>query len=151
MVTISSTHNIDPVYSKAANYTLTLLGYSGQAVIELEFLEPEQMRRVNLEHRGKDKPTDVLSFGYLGLAGKTLDQANYPTEYDAQFDGVTLGSILICPEIAKAQAAEYGHSIERENIYLFVHGVLHLLGFDHEDEAERKAMRALEEKIISSI
>ncbi|MCL2370918.1 MAG: rRNA maturation RNase YbeY [Firmicutes bacterium] len=131
--------------------TLDHLGYKGQAVVEYELLSKEEMRELNLCHRAKDKPTDVLSFGYCNLESKILDKTNYPNEYDQGADGVLLGSIVICEEVAKEQAAEYGHSIDREMNYLFLHGLLHILGFDHEIAEEKQIMRQVEEKIIEQI
>ena len=64
---------------------------------------------------------------------------------------MTLGSIAICTEKAEEQAKEYGHSFVREMTYLFVHGLLHLLGYDHENEDDKRVMRAAEEKILSAI
>ena len=65
--------------------------------------------------------------------------------------GVMLGSIVICREVAERQAEEYGHSAVREMTYLFVHGLLHLLGYDHEKEEDKALMRAKEEEVLSAI
>jgi len=109
------------------------------------------MKKINFKHRGQDKPTDVLSFPYLTLSSKILDKTGYPNEYDEISGEVLLGSILICEEIANKQAEEYGHGIGREMTYLFVHGLLHLLGFDHKNDTDKKNMRILEEEIIQII
>ncbi len=90
------------------------------------------MRRLNFHYRGKDKVTDVLSFG----AGDTVPVSGY------------LGELIICyPQVIR-QAKKFKHSISAETQKLFVHGMLHLLGHDHEIEAEAVVMEALEEKII---
>ena len=62
-----------------------------------------------------------------------------------------LGDVVICMVVAERQAEEYGHSLEREAVYLFVHSILHLLGFDHEDEYMRTRMREAEEIIMNKI
>ena len=62
-----------------------------------------------------------------------------------------LGDVVICMSVAKKQAEEYGHSVERETVYLFVHSILHLLGFDHETDEEKKHMRIEEENIMNKI
>ena len=70
-------------------------------------------------------------------------------EYDDEMKAAFLGDILLSVDHAKAQAKEYGHSIEREIIYLFTHSVFHLLGYDHETEEDKADMRAREEEVMS--
>lgn len=90
--------------------------------IETILVDDETIRELNREHRGLDKPTDVLSF--------PLDP----------FPGAPLGSVIISADTAKRQAEEMGHSTEAEIAVLFLHGLLHLLGFDHEcDQGEMAA------------
>jgi probable rRNA maturation factor len=107
-------------------------------------VSPEEMRTLNLEHRGKDETTDVLSFPQY----EDSEQVRAVAE---QQRGFSLGDIVINAQAAEAQAAEYGHSKERETAYLFVHGMLHLLGHDHEDEADKAVMRHTEEFVLSAI
>ena len=107
------------------------------------------IHEINRENRGIDRPTDVLSFPMFDLA-----PGEHPDEMDADpaTGLVPLGDMCISVERAKAQAAEYGHSFEREICYLSVHSVLHLLGYDHLDEGEMKRqMRAREEEIMSTL
>lgn len=115
---------------------------------ELAFLSEEEMRALNLRARGVDAATDVLSFPALSLDAH-LPVSNPPE--GCEFDGrkVILGEIAICVEIMKRQAAEYGHGEERECAFLALHGLLHLLGFDHEREEDRAKMRAAEEGILN--
>ena len=94
--------------------------------------------------------TDVLSFPLLDEI-RPFTKENYPFDYDEATDGVSLGSILICDEVAKRQAKEYGHGEEREKAYLFLHGLLHLLGYDHTDEETKNRMRAMEENVLQSV
>ena len=92
-----------------------------------------------------------MSFPTLdGIKGKPLRGADFP--YDIDEEGrLLIGSIVICKQRAKEQAEEYGHSYERELHYLFVHGVMHCLGYDHIDEDERKEMREKEELVLQKL
>ena len=104
---------------------------------------------VNLDMRGVDRPTDVLSFPMFDLMpGEKPDEE----DADPATGLVPLGDMVISLERAEAQAAEFGHSVEREVCYLTVHSVLHLLGYDHMDEGEMKVqMRGREEAILSAL
>ena len=105
--------------------------------VEVLFTDDEGIRELNAKHRGKDEPTDVLSFP-TGEAGQ---DNNDPC----------LGSIVISLPRCKAQAEEYGHSFARELCYLTVHSVLHLLGCDHQTEPEKADMRAREERVMQTL
>ncbi len=96
------------------------------------------IHELNRTYRGVDAPTDVLSFA--------LNEG----EDDVPEEEAELGDIVINLDRAEEQAAEYGHSREREVAYLAVHGFLHILGYDHYDPEEKKAMRAAEEAILSA-
>lgn len=109
-----------------------------RAEISLTLVSEEEIRELNRVYRNVDKPTDVLSFPLIE------DFGSLPQE-----DDLLLGDVVICLEQAKAQAAEYGHSEEREIVYLFVHSVCHLLGFDHMEEAEKAEMRQREEEVMT--
>lgn len=107
------------------------------------------IHEINLDMRNVDRPTDVLSFPMFELA-----PGEKPDVEDADPDTglVPLGDMVLSLERAKAQAEEFGHSVEREVSYLAVHSVLHLLGYDHMDEDEMKAqMRGREEAILSGL
>lgn len=109
----------------------------------------EGIHAINLEQRGVDRPTDVLSFPMF-----ELEPGEKPDEEDADpaTGLIPLGDMVISLERAREQAAEYGHSDEREVAYLAVHSVLHLLGYDHMDEGPMKAqMRAREEAILGTL
>lgn len=118
---------------------------------EIVFTDEEGIRKLNAETRGKDAVTDVLSYPNLdGVFGKEIRKADFP--YDADEDGnLFLGSIVICRERAKEQAEEYGHSLRREIYYLAVHGLCHLLGYDHETEEDKTIMRAREEQVMNAM
>ena len=107
------------------------------------------IHEINLDMRGVDRPTDVLSFPMFELT-----PGEKPGEEDADPDTglVPLGDMVISLERAEAQAQEFGHSVEREVSYLAVHSVLHLLGYDHMDEGPMKAqMRKREEEILNDL
>ncbi|MGL4392231.1 MAG: rRNA maturation RNase YbeY [Fusobacteriaceae bacterium] len=106
--------------------------------LSVAFVDNEIIREVNRVYRGKDSVTDVISFAYH----ETEDYDVGP--YD------TLGDILISVEQVKAQAIEYEHTFEREFYYILTHGLLHLLGYDHMIEDEKKIMREKEEEILKN-
>ena len=118
---------------------------------EVVFVSPEEIKDLNKTQRNIDKVTDVLSFPTLdGIRGKVVNPKDFPLEIDD--DGnLFIGSIAVCEERAKEQAEEYGHSIKREITYLICHGLLHLLGYDHETDEDKTQMRGLEEKIMNTI
>ncbi len=118
---------------------------------EIIITDEAEIRRLNAEARGIDAVTDVLSFPSLdGIRGKALKKADFPFEVDEE-GKLFLGSIVICEKRAREQAEEYGHSYMRELHYLAVHGLWHLLGYDHMTEEDKPEMRAKEEKILSKL
>ncbi len=108
------------------------------AEISLLICDNETIHRLNKQYRGVDAPTDVLSFA--------LNEG----EDDVQEEETALGDIVISMDRAGEQAEEYGHSKEREVAYLAVHGFLHVLGYDHQDEKQKEEMRAAEEEILAA-
>lgn len=122
---------------------LTMEDFEGSAEVSVSFLSNDQIRQLNAEHRGKDVPTDVLSFP-LGENG--VYDVN--PETGAQM----LGDIVISLEKATEQAELYGHSLRREIGFLTVHSMLHLLGYDHEGGSlEAVRMREKEEAVLASL
>lgn len=115
-------------------------GIDDTAEVSLILVDDEYIHRVNHQYRGKDAPTDVLSFA--------LNEGEEPEIIDGPQETL-LGDIIISLETASRQAEEYGHSLERELAYLSVHGMLHLLGYDHENEEEKAEMRKEEEHVLS--
>ena len=103
-------------------------------------LSPEEIKEINAEYRNVDSVTDVLSF------------PQYECVDDMPVEGeLMLGDVVICVERAKEQAEDFGHSYEREFVYLFVHSLLHLLGYDHMEDDEMAVMREKEEMVMSHI
>ncbi len=117
----------------------------------LSLTDGEGIRKLNCEYRGIDKETDVLSFPLLerkpGQRGEFWDEQ----DIDPQTNEVMLGDIVLSVEAAHAQAEEYGHSFEREAVYLCVHSVLHLLGYDHIQPEDKLLMRRREEEIMDAL
>ena len=112
----------------------------------------EGIREINLEQREIDAATDVLSFPMLELTPGTPPDGTGEDELDPETGLCPLGDMVISVDRAKAQAEEFGHSVQREMAYLAVHSVLHLLGYDHLDEGPQKAqMRAREEAILEEL
>ena len=133
---------------KVAETALSVMGAMDGA-LDLCFVGRDRIRALNASLRGVDRVTDVLSFPSIPKVTLPLKKEKYPYDIDPENNKVHLGSIVICRARAKEQAAEYGHSEKRELAYLTVHGVLHLLSFDHMEERDKKKMRAAEEKILS--
>ena len=104
------------------------------AEVSVSFMSVEEIQALNRDYRGKDTPTDVLSFP----VNNTL----------AMGPGRPLGDIVICTEVARRQAEEYGHSLERELAFLLVHGLLHLLGYDHETPEDEAKICAAQDEIL---
>lgn len=119
--------------------------------VSLSFASAEEIHRLNREFRGVDRVTDVLSFPLVEdldeLPG--LEEAEGTGDIDDWFE--PLGDVVICLDQAEAQAEEYGHSREREIVYLFVHSVLHLLGYDHMEPEEQRLMRTREEEVMDTL
>ncbi len=121
-----------------------------QAEVGLSFVDNEEIRTLNREQRGMDRATDVLSFPMLELTPGEAT-APGPEETDPETGRVYLGDIVISTERAQEQAEEYGHSLQRELAFLTIHSLLHLLGYDHMEEEERKQMRSREEAVLSAL
>ena len=135
------------LFLKLFNSAMKLTGQTyNKLECNLHFVSSSEIHELNKEYRGVDKPTDVLSFPLL--EGAEFTPQNFPYDVDLETGALSLGDIFICEQVAHAQAEEYGHSYLRELTYLFVHGLLHLLGYDHMEEDEKKQMRAMEEKVL---
>ena len=115
--------------------------------IGVSLVSEDEIKDINRDFRGIDKVTDVLSFPQF----ESTDEILAEIEGDEALVDIPLGDVVICLDQAERQSKEYGTSIRREVTYLFVHSVLHLLGYDHIDEEDRSLMRAHEEKIMTSL
>ena len=142
---------IPAIIKKCINATLDAERISAPCEINVLITDDAGIQIVNRETRELDKPTDVLSFPMFQLTpgNPPSDWADYQ---DPDTGLVPLGDMCISLERAVAQAQEFGHSTRREVGYLTIHSMLHLLGYDHLDEAEmKKQMRGREEAIAASI
>ena len=137
-VTPAMEDTVKKVLQKAAE----LYGLSEGVEVGVTFLDDAAIQELNRDYRDKDRPTDVLSFA--------LNEGDEPEIVDAPEEEL-LGDILISLETTARQAEEYGHSLERELAYLTVHGMLHLLGYDHEEPADQAEMRLEEEAVLASL
>lgn len=115
--------------------------------IALTFVDDEEIRQLNKDYRGIDRPTDVLSFAMSEMGEDEFD-IHYEADDEPEVSCDLLGDIIISVPRAIAQAEEYGHSVERELGFLFVHGFLHLIGYDHGTDEEEKEMFAKQEQIL---
>jgi probable rRNA maturation factor len=115
-----------------------------QSEVSLTLTDDEGIRVLNRDYRRLDQPTDVLSFPLLEEFGDEPAIVGAPQDY-------LLGDIVISLERAVSQAADFGHSLEREVGFLFVHGLLHLLGYDHDTAEGEEDMRSREEATLQGL
>jgi probable rRNA maturation factor len=121
----------------AVGTVLKAENHSGNYEVSVSFVSNEEIRELNRDYRNVDSETDVLSF---------------PMDDDDEFDGVIiLGDIVLSTQRIIEQANEFGHSLEREMIYLTVHSMLHLLGYDHMITSEKEEMRQREKEIMKEL
>ena len=111
-----------------------------RCAVSVSFAMKNEIQSMNKRYRGVDKVTDVLSFPQFD------DVSKVPAEGE-----ILLGDVILCIEVAMEQAKEFGHSQERELLYLFTHSILHLLGYDHMNDEEKSAMRVREEEVMRAI
>lgn len=128
---------------KVLTYVAEQEGIEKDAELSISFVSDEEIQEINRTYRGKDQPTDVISFamqeqgeGEIQIVGEEF---------------VILGDIIISMDRTKEQAAEYGHSFERELAFLATHGLLHLIGYDHMTEEDEKEMFAKQEKYLQAV
>lgn len=137
-------------YEKVLNYALKTLNQPlKQLVFNVYFVSEKKIRELNKTMRNVDKKTDVLSFPNLDLkAGEIIDFNRFKLDIDYSNNTLLVGEIFICNQVAIAQSKKYGHSYIREACFLFLHGILHCLGYDHILEGDRVVMEALQKKLL---
>lgn len=121
--------------------------------VALTFVDDEEIHRLNKEFRNIDRPTDVLSFAMRESVGEEPEityEVETEDEVGPEFDEM-LGDIIISVPRAIAQSEDYGHSVERELGFLFVHGFLHLLGYDHQTSEDEAVMMGKQEAVLQQI
>lgn len=125
---------------KTIEEVLRVESFNENAEVSLSIVDMETIHRLNKEYRDVDRPTDVLSF--------PMDEEGYDMEGNPIF---LLGDIVICLDVAENQAKDFGHSLERELMYLICHSTLHLLGYDHIEEDDKLEMRAREKEVMKNL
>ncbi|BAR06692.1 putative metalloprotease [Scardovia inopinata] len=126
------------VFSDLAMWTMDQMRVSPQSDLSIAFIDPQPMAELHVRWMGLEGPTDVMSF--------PMDQLR-PGDEDNRPEGL-LGDIILCPQVASMQAAAAGHSTIEEMMLLTIHGVLHLLGYDHKKPDEEKRMFALQRQLL---
>ena len=118
-------------------------------MVSILLVENEEIQRINREYRNKDCVTDVLSFPMLEMKDGKFEVK--PDEMDMEDGMLFLGDIVVSVPKAIEQAKEYGHGNERELAFLTLHGLMHLLGYDHESPQRDAVMEEKQERILSEI
>ena len=126
--------------TKAMNVVAELEALSPQTEVDITLVDDAAIHELNRTYRGIDRPPDVLSFA--------LDEGEEEPEVDDDEIEHLLGDVIISAPTAVRQGEEYGHGLEREMTYLAVHGMLHLLGYDHMEEKDKLIMRKREEEVL---
>lgn len=148
---VTGTEVLEELTLKVIKAAMEQEGVNPAAEVSVVFVDDAYIHRLNREYRGVDRPTDVLSFAMQEMVD---EEPAVNEDFQAEFDeneGPLLGDIIISLETAVRQAKEYNHSLEREVAFLAVHGFLHLLGYDHMEEAETRVMRLREEAILAGL
>jgi len=129
---------------QVVDMTLSVEGIGRPVELGVVITNADTIRRLNREYRGEDEDTDVLAFA--------MSEETDAAPFVSPPDGVSrLGEVLISHPQAKLQAKEHNHPLKRELALLTVHGVLHLLGYDHDDDEAEKRIRAKEEEVLERL
>jgi probable rRNA maturation factor len=126
---------------RLATFALDQLRIHPQAELSILLVDEPTMSAYHEKYMGEPGPTDVLSF--------PMDELRPPEDDEDEPPAGMLGDIVLCPAVTDAQAREHGRTAQAEAEYLLVHGLLHLLGYDHADEAERAEMFGLKDRILA--
>ncbi len=140
--TFSELSSFEEEYKRLLGKTLHHLNVGDDVIVSVSFVNNDFIHQMNRDYRHIDRPTDVISFAFLDGEANPLKLLKENT------NPICLGDIYISVEKARQQAEEYGHPLKRELQFLFVHGLLHLLGFDHMTEEDEKEMFALQDEIL---
>jgi len=142
LVQVSSSREPEPLsldaFEKLAVFALRMEEAPDAVELSVALVDPDEIARLNEQYRGVVGPTDVLSFG-----------CDDPEPVDSD-EPITLGDVVIAPDVATKQAAELGTTVESELDLLLVHGVLHLLGYDHEADEDAAAMQERERAVLAA-
>src|SRR5574344_1197134 len=127
-----------PIYERLLDKTLKVLNKTGEYVVSVTFVNIDKIHEINKKFRDVDRETDVISFAFLDDK-KEIIKGNIP---------IDLGEIYICYDIALRNSISYGNTINRELSFLFVHGLLHLFGYNHIKKEDEEIMFPLQEEIL---
>jgi len=133
--------NYRGIYQRLAQKTFSYLHLHNHYYIEVNLVDDQKIHELNRDFRKIDRPTDVLSFAFL-------DRVEGETPIHDSEITIALGTIIISVDHAKEQAQQYGHSFSREMKFLFLHGLLHLLGYDHQSPEDELKMFSLQNAIL---
>lgn len=128
-------------FETIAAKTKELLQVEQEMIASIIFVTPKEIHEINRTYRNIDRPTDVISFALM----------DSEDDYEMMEDTKELGDIFININAIREQAEAYGHSLRREVCFLFTHGLLHLLGYDHETKADESIMFSLQDEILNDI
>lgn len=149
-----------PVVSEAITHVLfaspfarRLMAEGVSVSVDWTLIGPRSMKQLNKKERDMDQTTDILSFPTRAMKeGETLEPLEaFEYFHDGEENSVFLGDLVIAPAKVKAQAEEYGHSFEQELQFLIIHGMLHLLGYDHETDDDAARMRDMERRLMAGL
>lgn len=129
-----------PLLTRVIEKTIEQEGISKDKEVSVIFVTPDRIQELNRDYRGHDRVTDVISFA-LNDTDDTIVGVELPI----------LGDIFVCLEVARQQAVEYGHTLERELGFLVCHGLLHLLGYDHMTPEEEADMFSKQEAVLNAL
>jgi probable rRNA maturation factor len=150
---VQVTRELETIIKDVIEYTLKKEELIIDKEVSVIFIDNEEIKEINLINRRKNEITDVLSFPMLHYPSNRVFKdvyLNYEFDQSDLFEGrLIIGDVAISLEKAKEQSAEFGHSFTRECAYLTVHSILHLLGYDHMEEEQKKLMRKREEEILN--
>lgn len=135
---------VEQLVTAALNVVAGIHKLSDKTEVDITIVDDEEIHALNRDYRNVDRSTDVLSFALDEESEDEPELVGVPEEH-------LLGDIIISAETAARQADEFGHGLEREIVYLAVHGLLHLLGYDHMTAADKAVMRAKEEEALREI
>lgn len=140
---------------KVIEFTLKEEEVNIECEISLVFVDNDEIKQINNDTRKINKETDVLSFPMLEYENQKVFKEMYKgykfSQSDFDGDELVLGDVVLSLEKALEQSKEFNHSFEREASYLVVHSILHLLGYDHMEDDEKKIMRSREEEILNKL
>lgn len=143
------THKVD--LSQLEQFAQNILHYlkcEERCELSIALVDDAEMQQLNREYRGIDRTTDVLSFAQQETIEPQLVQPHF--DDDAMFP-LLLGDVIISVETTEKQAKEHETTFEHEFYFLLIHGILHLLGYDHQKAAESRAMKRLEQEVFAAL